>query len=309
MKNTTLLLCPRGSRLRAGADFTVAQIAARFGRHPSTVRGWCDAGLIRGAYKFMSKEWRIPVESLPSFEESQRNLGSSDPRSVLKSGESRWWTWGRGAGRRRMPKKKRSRICTRNQGGATRYYADFRTYRDVGGRMEPLTAKGERWATTDRDVADVLAAARLQELDAMRRGRALPLWEQLEQILRPWVFGTDRPPGRLLFPSYVVGREAMLTDWRRRLDRIAVRAGWKKGEVRSRQFRHTYTAARLQTLDQGAPVSPYTVSRELGHGSRAMVENIYSHLGAIRHRSEVVEYRVEQFATQLGPRLEALTGP
>jgi hypothetical protein len=35
-----------------------------------------------------------------------------------------------------------------------------------------------------------------------------------------------------------------------------------------RVFRHTWTAARLQTLDHGAPVSIYTVSRELGHGSR-----------------------------------------
>ena len=45
---------------------------------------------------------------------------------------------------------------------------------------------------------------------------------------------------------------------------VAVRAGWKVGEVRSRMFRHSYCAARLQTLDHGAPVSPYAVARELG---------------------------------------------
>lgn len=86
----------------------------------------------------------------------------------------------------------------------------------------------------------------------------------------------------------------MLKEWRGTLDRVAVRAGWKKGEIRSRMFRHTYCAARLQTLDGGAPISPFTVSRELGHGSGAMVERIYSHLGAIRHRSESVEYRIDQ---------------
>ena len=48
---------------------------------------------------------------------------------------------------------------------------------------------------------------------------------------------------------------------------VAVRAGWKVGEVRSRMFRHSYCAARLQTLDHGAPVSPYAVARELGHGA------------------------------------------
>jgi integrase len=71
-------------------------------------------------------------------------------------------------------------------------------------------------------------------------------------------------------------------------------------------FRHTYCAARLQRLDHGAPVSPYTVARELGHGSAAMVEKVYSHLGTLRHRSEVVEYRVEQHADALGMRLESL---
>ena len=56
-------------------------------------------------------------------------------------------------------------------------------------------------------------------------------------------------------------------------------------------FRHTYCAARLQTLDRGAPVSTYTVARELGHSSEAMVRRVYAHLGQVRHRSEVVEYR------------------
>lgn len=59
-------------------------------------------------------------------------------------------------------------------------------------------------------------------------------------------------------------------------------------------FRHTYRAARLQTLDHGAPVAVDTVRRELGHGSAEMVEKVYGHLGEVRHRAEVVEHRVEQ---------------
>jgi hypothetical protein len=65
-------------------------------------------------------------------------------------------------------------------------------------------------------------------------------------------------------------------------------------------------AARLQTLDRGAPVSTYTVARELGHESEAMVRRVYAHLGEIRHRSEVVEYRVEQHLERLGDRLQRL---
>ena len=47
-------------------------------------------------------------------------------------------------------------------------------------------------------------------------------------------------------------------------------------------------------MDHGAPVSIFTVSRELGHGSEALVKKIYGHLGTVRHRANVVEYRVEQ---------------
>lgn len=98
----------------------------------------------------------------------------------------------------------------------------------------------------------------------------------------------------------------MLTDFRKLLDAVAVRAGWKPGEIRSKMFRHTYCAARLQTVDQGAPVSTYTVAREIGHGGEAMVRKVYGHLGQVRHRAEVVEYRVEQHANVVGERLTAL---
>ncbi len=87
---------------------------------------------------------------------------------------------------------------------------------------------------------------------------------------------------------------------------MAVRAAWKAGEIRSKMFRHTYCAARLQTLDQGAPVSVYTVAKELGHGGESMVRRVYGHLGQVRHRAEVVEYRVEQHVAKLGERLAAL---
>ena len=88
-----------------------------------------------------------------------------------------------------------------------------------------------------------------------------------------------------------------------------VREGSRKpGEIRSKMFRHTYCAARLQTVDQGAPVSTYTVAREMGHGGEAMVRKVYGHLGQVRHRAEAVEYRVEQHVAKLGGRLEALRG-
>jgi integrase len=111
----------------------------------------------------------------------------------------------------------------------------------------------------------------------------------------PWRrLKTETSRRELLFPSEhrrVRGRERMITDIRGALDAVAEAAGWKAEEIRTKIFRHTYCAARLQTLDRGAPVSVYTVSRELGHGGESLVKRVYGHLGDVRHRSEVVEYR------------------
>jgi integrase len=137
--------------------------------------------------------------------------------------------------------------------------------------------------------------------------RTMRLWPQLAKILRAYFPQREQMgQGTLLFPSFRTGREAMLRDVHRVLDAVADRAGWKAGEIRSRMFRHTYAAARLQTVDQGEAVSVYTVSRELGHGGDALVKRVYGHLGTIRHRSAAVEYRVEQHRKVLKERLDRL---
>lgn len=136
--------------------------------------------------------------------------------------------------------------------------------------------------------------------------RTVPLWPQLKDILSAYLFAAGDAPADdvLLFPSPVTGR--MLHEWRKTLDRIAVRAGFPKGSVRTKAFRHSFASARLQTMDNGAPVAIWTVSKELGHGSETMLKTIYGHLGQVRHRSDVVEYRVEQHRDTLADRLAAL---
>jgi integrase len=132
--------------------------------------------------------------------------------------------------------------------------------------------------------------------------RTVPLWPQLEEILREYIFGGDTPRvSGLLFPSHRPAKkkerqekgEQMLTDWRKTLDAVAERCGWKPGEVRSKQFRHGYCSARLQCIDNGAPISIFTVAREMGHGGLSLVQRTYGHLGAIRHRGEHPEFRTE----------------
>lgn len=57
---------------------------------------------------------------------------------------------------------------------------------------------------------------------------------------------------------------------------------------------------------RGAPVSAFVVGKELGHGGDALVRRVYGHMGTVRHRADVVEYRVEQHTEELGPRLRLL---
>ncbi len=147
-----------------------------------------------------------------------------------------------------------------------------------------------------------------RRLKTLTSYRSVRLWPQAEAILRAYFAEKEREGGlgRLLFPSPVSRSESLITDFRKALDVVAMRAGWNKGEIRSKMFRHTYCSARLQTLDGGAPVSPFTVGKELGHGGTSMVERVYSHLGQVRHRSDVVEYRIEQHREALWDRLKAL---
>ena len=121
--------------------------------------------------------------------------------------------------------------------------------------------------------------------------RAVPMWPQLETILREWLRGPFVPPPTgLLFPSLV--GPGMVRDIRKGLDAAAKRIGWKVGDIRPYAFRHTYCAARLQTLDRGHPISPWTVAREMGHGGRSLIDRVYGHLGEVRHRSDAVEFHV-----------------
>jgi hypothetical protein len=50
------------------------------------------------------------------------------------------------------------------------------------------------------------------------------------------------------------------------------------------------------------------VSRELSHRSASLVKRIFGHLGTVRHRVKVVEYRVEQHRKVLKDQLAALRG-
>ena len=155
---------------------------------------------------------------------------------------------------------------------------------DVSFRRKTVTIRPNQWRT----------------LKTRTSHRTVPLWPQMETILTEHLDSGYRSDGPgLLFPSEKTG--GLIHDIRKSLDKIAGRVGWQPGEVRTKAFRHTYCAARLQTVDRGAPVAEYTVSKEMGHGGTELVRRVYGHLGRVPHRSEVVEYRIEQHEEEIPP--------
>lgn len=76
-------------------DFTVGEIAARYRKAASTVRSWCERGVLPGAYRRAGREWRIPPEAVTAYEDARRRpraigaggaVDMGDWRSVLKAG-------------------------------------------------------------------------------------------------------------------------------------------------------------------------------------------------------------------------------
>ena len=53
-------------------DYTIPEAATIAKRSASTVRSWCASGELEGAYRFRSREWRIPPSALERFLEQQR---------------------------------------------------------------------------------------------------------------------------------------------------------------------------------------------------------------------------------------------
>lgn len=123
--------------------------------------------------------------------------------------------------------------------------------------------------------------------------RAVPLFPELRVILRSYLSIPHAPAGDLLFPSPATAEERPLTNLRRSVGRQPLPQRLTNEEdvrLGPQILRHSYCAARLQTLDAGHPISPYTVAREMGHTDLKMVLRIYAHLGEIRCRGDAVRY-------------------
>lgn len=157
------------------------------------------------------------------------------------------------------------------------------TYLLTGGRKHEVL--GLMVADLDFEVGRVRFRSNQHRKIKNRRRRRVPLWPQLRTILREHLEAHDISQG----PVFQWRGDQRVKDPRNSIA-DAVEAAKITKRVTLHTFRHTYGATRMQTLDNGEPVSPYTVMQELGHQSLKLIEQYYGHLQEKRHRKEVVEY-------------------
>ncbi|MBI3568908.1 MAG: site-specific integrase [Gemmatimonadetes bacterium] len=131
--------------------------------------------------------------------------------------------------------------------------------------------------------------------------RPVPFVRELRDILRAYLTRTGRVGGLVFPPPHDPAATHLITT-----DLIAPlreaqcaavlrlpegeREAFATKRIHPHAFRTTYCSARLQTLDNGAAVSPFTVCRELGHKSMQMVLRVYGNLGNVRQRGDEVSY-------------------
>jgi excisionase family DNA binding protein len=70
-RETILELLSAIPRTASQVDLTVEEVARRFGRSPSTVRGWLASGDLAG-YRLRRREWRVPPDALDAFQQRER---------------------------------------------------------------------------------------------------------------------------------------------------------------------------------------------------------------------------------------------
>jgi integrase len=264
----------------------------------TTARDYLDA--LSNVYRRAQSEARVPVGYNPVSALLERPEANRKPTGFLEAWEAALLL--------ESARTYRPEQLTAEQPALPFLYPLLATYLLTGARESEILGLEVDDVSFDRKIISIRPND-WRRLKTKGSARIVPLFPQIEEILRGYVFGGEAPrAGGLLFPSPRTGE--MVSDFRKALDAIATRAGWSAGEIRSRIFRTTYTAARLQTLDRGHPVSVFTVSRELGHTSTRMVEQVYARLGQVRHRAEVVEFRLADHMGHppLRERLSALRG-
>ena len=135
--------------------------------------------------------------------------------------------------------------------------------------------------------------------------RTIPLHSQLHDILRPYVQRLGRTSGSLF--TRASGDE--ITGCLYLLDLIATRAGFQGWQIRPSVLTTSYIIHRLACLDNGIPIDPHKVAREVGYTSPELVEKVFGRVQYGRGRLDELAFTHYAIGPDLSERLEALHSP
>jgi integrase len=133
--------------------------------------------------------------------------------------------------------------------------------------------------------------------------RWVPMHPPLVPILRAHV----RSLGRLAGPLFTNNDGEPLGDWGKSLQRVAVAAGFARGELDTRQLRKAYATHRSTSDD----VDANAVRLEMGHSNLKMMAAVYANAQRRSERmGEVFSYEWDRWAASVPPeRLDARAAP
>jgi integrase len=138
-----------------------------------------------------------------------------------------------------------------------------------------------------------------------RVDRTIPLHSQLHEILEPYIQQLDRTSGDVFTPA----SGHTITRWSMMLDLIAKRAGFQEGQIRTPVFRTSYIIHRLACMDQGVPIDPKEVAREVGYTPPAAKKKVFARVQYGRARMDELAFPPDAIGPDLSARLQALYSP
>jgi integrase len=134
-----------------------------------------------------------------------------------------------------------------------------------------------------------------------RVDRSIPLHSQLREILTPYVHRLGRTNGYV----FTTTSGETITRWSRMLDLIATRAGFQEGQIRTPVFRTSYIIHRLACMDQGVPIDPKKVAREVGYTTPAAKKKVFARVQYGRARMDELAFPPDAIGPDLSARLQA----
>lgn len=132
--------------------------------------------------------------------------------------------------------------------------------------------------------------------------RTIPLHSQLYDILEPYVQRLGRPSGYV----FTKASGEAITGCLHMLDLIATRAGFQRWQIRPSVLTTSYIIHRLACMDNGIPIDPHKVAREVGYTSPDLVKKVFARVQYGRARMDELAYTPSAIGPDLSERLEAL---